>query len=384
MPPNIYTDVDGRRVIIRNVGPPGIGIPAGGTNDQILAKDGATPYLTKWINNPDAANAVIGPDDSVNGNIVIFDGPDGNRIADSTRSLTYFATKSYADSKVDIDGDKVLSDNNYTDADKAKVEGLSGGGFRGSYATEAEIEDISEPQPGDRANLEIEDEDVVEYLWDAVNELWFPQSLDPVSMTGAEIADALFDDDEVWVKDECLIFTPTYKAMVDSHESTINAALGGGSGFQPLDATLTAFSGLVNAADKLPYFTGLDTMAVVTFTSVGRAVISAATAADQRTSLGIGTTDAPQVAGLAITSGSTARAGNATLAAGTVTVTNAAIAATDVIVVSRKTAAGTLGAGGYIYTLNAGVGFTITAVDLAGALVATDLSTVSYFILKIV
>lgn len=376
MPLTIYTDKDGRRVIVRNVGPPGIGIPAGGTTGQILVKASGAPYATTWANSPSGTGAVVGPASAGNGNFALFDGTTGKLVKDSTYSVSYFATKSYADTKVDIDGDKVLSDNNFSDADKSKLDLLSTGGFRGSYATVDEIEDIVSPQTGDRAYLEVTGQDVVEYLYDSTNELWFPQSLDATDMTGAEIADVLFDTGEVWTQSDCLIFTPTYKAMIDSHDAVITAFTGGGSGFQPLDATLTAFSGLVNVADRLPYFTGIDTMAVIDFTSAGRALVSGATAADQRTTLGIGTTDIPQVAGLAITSGSTARCGTATLVAGSVVVNNAVIAAGDKIFLSRQTIGGTVG--NLSYTISAGVSFTITSSS------ASDTSAVNYLIVKVV
>ncbi|WP_353622550.1 hypothetical protein [Citrobacter sp. Cpo086] len=56
---------------------------------------------------------------------------------------------------------------------------------------------------------------------------------------------------------------------------------------QPLDATLTAFAGLVGAANKLPYFNGTDTAALTDLTSVGRDIIGKNAIADVLTYLGI-------------------------------------------------------------------------------------------------
>lgn len=62
-----------------------------------------------------------------------------------------------------------------------------------------------------------------------------------------------------------------------------------GTTVQAYDAGLASIAGLVTSADKLPYSTGVDTWALATLTSAGRALIDDVDAAAQRTTLGLGT-----------------------------------------------------------------------------------------------
>ena len=56
---------------------------------------------------------------------------------------------------------------------------------------------------------------------------------------------------------------------------------------QPLDTDLTAIAGLVSAADKVPYATGVGTWALATLTAAGRALIDDVDAAAQRATLSV-------------------------------------------------------------------------------------------------
>ena len=60
------------------------------------------------------------------------------------------------------------------------------------------------------------------------------------------------------------------------------------NGKQQADATLTALAGLVNGANKLPYFSGVDQMAATDLTSFARGLLGKADAATAKGHLGVG------------------------------------------------------------------------------------------------
>ncbi|HCC4596940.1 TPA: tail fiber protein, partial [Escherichia coli] len=70
----------------------------------------------------------------------------------------------------------------------------------------------------------------------------------------------------------------------------VKAAYDLANGKQAADATLTALAALATAADKLPYFTGVDRAALTALTSVGRAILGKTSTQGVLDYLGLGET----------------------------------------------------------------------------------------------
>lgn len=117
-----------------------------------------------------------------------------------------------------------------------------------------------------------------------------PSTLDTLK----ELADAIGDDPNFATTVATSIATKLAKAsnlsdLTNPATARTNLGVAINSDVQAFSANLAAMAGVVSAADKLFYFTGSGAGSVTPFTAAGRALMDDATAADQRTTLGLGT-----------------------------------------------------------------------------------------------
>jgi hypothetical protein len=101
-------------------------------------------------------------------------------------------------------------------------------------------------------------------------------------------SDGDFDARSLQIKNLAAGTAPTdaiNKSQLDAEASARAAA---DATKQPLDATLTALSGLTTGADKLPYSTGTDTFSQTDLTSFGRSLLDDSDAAASRSTIGLG------------------------------------------------------------------------------------------------
>lgn len=81
--------------------------------------------------------------------------------------------------------------------------------------------------------------------------------------------------------------TPAGSLAATTVQGALNELQSDVDGKQPLDATLTAVAGASTAADKLAYFSGVDTVSVTDFTSYARTLLDDVDATAARSTLGL-------------------------------------------------------------------------------------------------
>jgi len=108
-----------------------------------------------------------------------------------------------------------------------------------------------------------------------------------------------------------------------------------GTGVISIDPGITSLSLLATVADRIAYSTALNTWAETPLTAAGRALIDDATAADQRTTLGLGTMAVQDASAVAITGGTLS--GITNLVVDFITIDDKTISSSDVLNLSSST-----------------------------------------------
>lgn len=219
--PESYTSGP-NRVIVRHKGPAGKGLPTGGTTGQILAKASANDHDTEWVEAPDGTDAVVFsgavPADS---EVVIFNGTTGKFVKKSGRLLAALALVTDLANKVDKVTGYGLSENDFANPLKTKLDNLpSSGFFRGNFADLTAVNAFSfNPVPAVGDYVTVAGPAFARYWWDPDGSgAWVVETVD-YTPDAADLADILFDDGDTWTLAGNIMFTPALKALIEEHES---------------------------------------------------------------------------------------------------------------------------------------------------------------------
>lgn len=190
--PDIYNNEEGL-VVVLHTGPPGPGVPDGGTVGQVLAKASNADQDTVWSSAAAGNGDVVGPASSVNNHLAAFNGATGKLIKDSGILISEVFTTTAADGKVDKVIGKALSTNDFTDVLKAKLDAATAENFRGEYASFVALTTaIPAGNPGDYANVVTFGTDAIQYIWDDTNDVWTSLNA-ALNFTGEDIADLVYN-----------------------------------------------------------------------------------------------------------------------------------------------------------------------------------------------
>jgi len=203
-------------------------MPVGGTTGQILVKLSDNNFDTDWVEAPDGTDAVVfGGTAPVNNELVIFNGTTGKLIKRSSIPASSLAFAADLANKVDVIIGKGLSANDLTNALKSKLDNLPAAGFfRGNFANIAAVNAFSfNPVPAVGDYVTVVGPTFARYWWSPAS-VWVIESEESL-LNAADIADILFDDGETWTLGGNILFTPTYLALLNEHQTIIeNVGLG--------------------------------------------------------------------------------------------------------------------------------------------------------------
>lgn len=239
-----------------------------GTNGQVLTADSAETTGLKWTT-VSGTGDVVGPASAVDNRISRFDGTTGKLIQSSAVTLDDSGNLS----SVGTLNTHTIPGGTGTLALTSQITGTNSGTNTGDQ-TITLTGDVTGSGTGSFAATIAND--AVTYA-----------KIQNVSATDKILGRVTAGAGDI----EEITCTAAGRALLDDADASAQRATLGlviGTNVQAQDAELSAIAGLVSDVDTLPYFTGSGTASLADFTTAGRALLDDASAADQRTTLGLG------------------------------------------------------------------------------------------------
>lgn len=167
---------------------------------------------------------------SVSDEVVLFNGTTGKQIKRSNVLIGSLATATDLSGKVDKVTGYGLSQNDFTNARRAKLDGLSTATYRGTYDDEAAlVAALPTPNDGDYAYVvsPIPGGEQVLWHWDKVNNLWTATAPGSTPSTGAEIKTVLFAEPDTHNLTDSRLNLLNHAVQDSTFDSVIQTLTGG-------------------------------------------------------------------------------------------------------------------------------------------------------------
>jgi hypothetical protein len=245
-------------VTVASPGPAGIGVPAGGSTGQILAKSSGSDYATEWVTNAaDGVTSITPAADNGSGTAIT-----------STGTITILGGETM---------DATVSGTTITIAHGTPTAPVPSNAY--TWPTGFEIDEFGHIIQVSASKTPLVPDQNLADLDDV-----------PTARTNLGLGTAATSNTGDFLASSAVsAFGLTLIDDADASTARTTLGLAINTDVQAYDAELAAIAGLTSASGKAIEFTGSGTAALFDITTAGKALLDDADAAAQRTTLGLGT-----------------------------------------------------------------------------------------------